>query len=775
MKIPMPKPRAVTAAAGHPEPDPLQMDRRRKAWELGASGDYAAAEAAWRDMLAARYDDGDAAVELGRVLVAQDKHGEAIKAFERGLEFGADPIATRLELGQALLAEKKYPDARVNFDEVLARSPDHLDALVGLAAALRALKQFEAALATAAHAASLRPDSADAAFAHGEALRELAREDDAVVHLRKALELKPDHRGAGMAFAALMRKLKRPREALAPMRQLVEHHPNAHDCLLALASVLMDLRDYADASKYYRRALAIRPTDAGAYMTLGQCLMGLGRIDEAIDATQQALAIEPWSRGARFGLGLMYLALGHFDEGWPLYEYRFQGEMKPVRDDILAAPWCGEDLAGKSILVIGEQANGDYFQFIRYVGPLARTAGAEVTFFGPKRLQRLLASAAPSARYATDLPPDRRYDYQVYSGSLPGLFHKLRWPIPPTPYLFVEPGLVDRWRSTIGATGVKIGIAWQGSVYTGPHAERPFRLEHLLPVARVPGVRLISLQIGTGQEQLEAMPPGMEVETLGPDFDAGEDGFIDTAAAIMNLDLVITCDTSIAHLAGALGKPVWLALNEAPEWRWGRSGSRTAWYANMRLFRQKTRGDWDGVFEEMAAALRFQMHPEAMPGNGHEATGAPAPMVPVSWGECLDKITILEIKARKATGAEAAANVSAELEALKGTLAQLGPLTGSLEELVGRLRIVNESLWTVEDDLRECEGRERFDARFVELARSVYRLNDERARIKRAINSATNSSIVEEKIYSIGRTATDQIVAVVEGPGAVVVVPPDVV
>jgi hypothetical protein len=252
---------------------------------------------------------------------------------------------------------------------------------------------------------------------------------------------------------------------------------------------------------------------------------------------------------------------------------------------------------------------------------------------------------------------------------------------------------------------------------------------------------------------MKSLPPGMVVESLGRDFDNGEDGFVDAAAAMANLDLVIACDTSLAHLAGGLGKEAWIALNESPEWRWGRSGKETMWYGNATLFRQQTRGDWDGVFQEMANSLKARLAENAPSSNSTiEMPMIDTARIPVSWGECIDKATILEIKARHANG-QAIKNVETELAALNLVISDLQLFDGQILELREQLKAVNEMLWGVEDELRVCERKGKFDAGFVELARSVYRLNDKRAAIKRAINTATSSAIVEEKIYPNSITA----------------------
>ena len=750
MIIPMPKPtsKGADAKSSYPAPDPLNMMLRRKAWNLSKEGSDPEAAEVWREILRVRYDDGNAAEELGLVLGRQGKDAEAVAAFERALQFGGSPISIKLNLGRALLKLARHTDARVNFEDVLAGNPDDVDALVGLSAALRGAGKHEAALHPAQRAAELKPESADAAFAKGEALKRLERPDEAAESLGRAIDLDPSHREAGISLGKLLGAQKRHGEAVSILRSTVELHPNDLDSLLELGNACLATRNYAEANSVYRRVLAIQPTSVVAECNLALSLSGMGRVDEAIEACGRALVIEPWSRAARFNLATMHLSLGRLDEGWPGYEFRFADGMKPIREDIHAAPWCGEDLKGKSILVLGEQANGDYIQFVRYLQPLADSA-ASVDFFAPKRLLRLLKTLPGRVKFISDLVPGACYDFQCYVASLPGRFHQKGWPIPHTPYLAADPVLSKRWAKQIGAHGFRIGVAWQGSAYSGQHSERAFKLENLLPLARLPGVRLISLQIGHGDEQRATLPEGMVVEAPGPDFDTGEDGFVDTAAVIANVDMVVSCDTSLAHLAGALGKPVWIALNEAPEWRWRRSGSDTVWYPNARLFRQKMRGDWDGVFQEMAGALGDILKgARVWPAQAAMNAKPALPHVPVSWGECIDKITILEIKSRKSTSKEVSANVATELAVLTEALAHLPSATPDLGEMRLKLQHINEKLWAVEDDLRRCEQKQAFDNGFVDLARSVYSLNDERARIKRAINTLTGSLIVEEKIYA---------------------------
>jgi hypothetical protein len=308
------------------------------------------------------------------------------------------------------------------------------------------------------------------------------------------------------------------------------------------------------------------------------------------------------------------------------------------------------------------------------------------------------------------------------------------------PYLFAEPALREMWQRRIGSHGFKIGVVWQGNADPEADRARSMPLAALSPLAEVEGVRLISLQIGRGEEQLLNQPASMRVETLGADFDAGPDAFVDTAAAMESLDLVVTCDTSIAHLAGALARPVWVALKVDAEWRWLTGRDDSPWYPTMRLFRQSRRGVWRDVFEAMAREIAAR---PARPG-AHRLISTPC-----SVGELLDKITILRIKSDRIRDEQKLSNVRRELALLEGLARSHGLAEPAIDQLIERLAAVNARLWTVEDSIRECELEGDFGPRFVALARSVYAENDERAAIKRAINALSNSALVEEKSYGV--------------------------
>jgi hypothetical protein len=252
-------------------------------------------------------------------------------------------------------------------------------------------------------------------------------------------------------------------------------------------------------------------------------------------------------------------------------------------------------------------------------------------------------------------------------------------------------------------------------------------------------VRLISL-VKDMDPEAERTASALGIESLGKEFDQGPDSFLDTAAVMANLDLIVTSDTSIAHLAGALARPVFLAVKHVPDWRWMAAGAHSPWYPSMRIFRQQTRGDWRPVLAAIAAAVEQRM--AGAPDNGAEIA------LPSGVGELIDKITILEIKASRIRDPDKLANIRHELQLLR-RLKQEHQVSGTaIDVLEQALKQANAELWEVEDALRSCEERGDFGEEFVALARSVYKTNDRRAELKKRINTLCNSAIVEEKSYS---------------------------
>ena len=268
------------------------------------------------------------------------------------------------------------------------------------------------------------------------------------------------------------------------------------------------------------------------------------------------------------------------------------------------ANWHGEDLEGRHLLVFSEQGLGDIIQFARYLPLLARNR-CQITFLTGAKLIRLLRPLTSGIEVISTLGTERKFDFQCALMSLPHRFGTDLASIPNSvPYLRAEDALIARWRERIGAHGFKIGIAWQGNPQAPIDRGRSIPLTEYFALARLPGVRLISLQKQHGLDQLGELPDDVTIETLGEDFDNGPDAFVDTAAVMENLDLIITSDTSIAHLAGALGRSTWIALKYVPDWRWLLDREDSPWYPTVRLFRQSERDNWQPVFAKIERELR---------------------------------------------------------------------------------------------------------------------------------------------------------------------------
>ncbi len=367
-----------------------------------------------------------------------------MNSFERALHYAPASIATKLELGRALLSLRRPKDARFNFEDLLAREPNNVDALAGLARTLRNLGQVEDAMLVAQRGLACEPAHPAIMLEKAQALRSLKRTKEAIAAFEQVLSVRPDDREAGQELAKLLVESKRVAEAVVVLRTLLRNHPADLSVWLDFGAALLAARNYGEAVDALRHALVLKPTSAWAYASLALAFFGQNRSAEALAACDSALAIEPNSVAARFNKGCIHLARGEFAPGWEGYEFRLAiGDKKGIREDIDAPPWCGEDLSGKSILVLGEQAYGDYIQFARYAAALC-DRGADVSLFVPQRLKRLLSSLPGPIRLLDSIGPHLRPDFQIHLMSLPHRFDRLGLPIPKPPYLSAEPDLRER-------------------------------------------------------------------------------------------------------------------------------------------------------------------------------------------------------------------------------------------------------------------------------------------------------------------------------------------
>jgi tetratricopeptide (TPR) repeat protein len=640
-----------------------------------------------------------AAVALWR----EQRRDKAIELMDEALRLKPD-FADALCMGAYMLSECGQPQSAMRFyRRALALDASLVVGHVNLGKLLFAAEKFTEALASFAAATRLAPHDPDAWCSRAGTLRELGRLEESVEAAKRALELRPDFPEAAINLGNALLKLDRSEEAF-------------------------------DA---YLQASNPGPCLAKALLGQGLTLRNLGRFAEAMTAFDRAAALG--SREAVAGKGCLMLTLGDFENGLEGYEARWlKGKSIAEALGTRFETWKGPGREAKRVLVLNDHGLGDTIQFFRYL-PMMAAVGVDATFVCPPRLRRLLSSKT-KARFADSPPDGESFDAQIAISSLPRAFGTRLETVPAAvPYLAAEPALREMWLKRIGAQGFKIGVVWQGNPDPEADRARSLALNALAPLAAIAGVRLISLQKGFGEDQLSNLQASLRVETLGANFDAGPDAFVDTAAVMTCLDLVVTCDTSVAHLAGALAVPVWVALKSDAEWRWMAGRSDSPWYPTMRLFRQTHRGVWSDVFQAMAAELAQLAQRRTTPRMVS---------TPGSLGELIDKITILRIKAERIDEPTKLANVHRELTLLERSAREDGLSGASIDLLTDQLAAVNGRLWTIEDALRACERERDFGPRFVALARSVYCENDTRAAIKRAINTLASSALIEEKSYA---------------------------
>ncbi len=461
----------------------------------------------------------------------------------------------------------RLPQARALYQQILAQQPEHAGALhfSGVMALQEGRNDVAADLI--AKAIGLQPNSPEAYCNLGIALQGKGQLDGAIAAYRRAIGLKPDY-------------------------------PEAHS---NLGAALRDTGNLDDASAALRRAIALRPGFADAHSNLGIVLREMGMLDEARTAYRRAIALKPGYPEAHHNLALLLLLQGEFLEGWNEFEWRWRcKQFLSPRRTFGQAQWDGSDLAARTILLHAEQGFGDTIQLVRYV-PLVAARGGQVVLEAAPELRRLLQGTRGIARWvdAGDaLPP---FDVHCPLLSLPMAFGTTLQNIPHTvPYVQADAEGVERWRKELSGDGRrKVGLAWAGEPTHGNDRNRSLSLSALAPLADAKGVTFYSLQKGDAAKQATNPPAGMELI----DRTAELTDFADTAAFIANLDLVISVDTAVAHLAGAMGKPVWTLLPFVPDWRWLMQREDSPWYPTMRLCRQRGRGDWGSVISRVAEAL----------------------------------------------------------------------------------------------------------------------------------------------------------------------------
>lgn len=504
--------------------------------------------------------------------------------------------------GVALQALNRLDEALDCYQTALQRRPDFQQALFNMGNTCRSLGRPEQARACYCRALELKPDFVQAHLALGEIAKELKEYAQACTHFEQALSIDSSCSEAFQGLAETYQAEEKFEDAISAYRMVLTLQPDRADVWNLLGTVYHALEELDEAEVCYRRALALFPDRVAVLNNLGVVLNAQGRISDAIAVYRHLLEVDEAYADGHWNLSVALLAAGEYPEGWQEYEWRFLKPNPVATRDFPQPRWNGSVLQGRTILLHAEQGFGDTIQFARYACLLANNGGRVILECQVPALKRLLHSLDGISEIVVAGEPLPPFDCHLPLMSLPLMFGTTLETIPANiPYLAAESVDVEVWQQRLGpATAFRVGLVWFAKQSQVLNRKRSCRLELFAPLLAVPGVEFFSLQVGLGTEQLAECSPDFTIK----DLTSRITDFADTAGFIANLDLVITIDTAVAHLAGALGARTWVILPHVAEWRWLFQREDSPWYPTMRLFRQPSQGDWPSLMDNVAAALR---------------------------------------------------------------------------------------------------------------------------------------------------------------------------
>jgi tetratricopeptide (TPR) repeat protein len=552
---------------------------------------------------------------LGNALRDRGELDDADTCYRTALKLQPNLAEAHTNLGSVLTELGRLEQAIDCHRRALAVNPNLPEAHTNLGRVLQQQRRLDQAVVSYRTALALRPDHPQAHCNLGSALEDQGQMEDAAIAYRTALDLKPDFPEAHYNLGNVLRIQGRLDQAVTCFRHAVSHRPNFPEAHNNLGQVLNEPGELDQAIASYRSALDLKPDFPEAHNNLGKALGEQGQLDKAVACYRAALALRPDFPDAHHNLALVLLARGDMAAGWQEYEWRWKTPHTIDHHRAFVQPrWRGEAADGKTLLIHAEQGFGDTVQFCRYAS-LAAARGLRVIMQVPKPLVRLLHGLQGVDLVVANGDDPPAFDLHCPMLSLPLALGTTITTIPSAvPYLHVDPAQAAAWQARLAAMagqGPRIGLVWAGDPGKSPgqaarDRRRSIAPDRLAPLFETPGLQFFSLQ------KDGPLPPGNVPIT---DFMDEMDDFADTAALIANLDLVISVDTAVAHMAAALGKPVWVLYGFEPDWRWLGGQSDSPWYPALRLYRQTNPGDWDGVLAEVARDLpaSYKTHPKHVP------------------------------------------------------------------------------------------------------------------------------------------------------------------
>ena len=573
----------------------------KKAFHFHKCGQLEKAERIYSKILGIMPGHADALHLLGLIYFEKGDTRNAEEFISRAIENDETVPLFYVSLGDVLQVKGNFSDAAACYRKALSLNPDLVEALCNMGNLLRQQGKFNHAIACYQKSLAINPLLPEVHNNMGLAYHKKNDYDAAVSCFKQSVSLKPDCADAYNNLGNVYRDQSKFKEAAEQYQHALQLRPKDSMINYNLGVLFQMQNDVDHACEFYQKAAEHKPEIPDAHNNLGKLHHDRNQLAQAIWHYNRAIQLSPEHTDAHFNRSLSYLAAGRYAEGWKGYEWRFKRkEWKKIYPHRLQARrWDGSDFSGKTLLVHSEQGFGDTLQFIRYL-PQVKAKGGTVVFEMRPELYNLLKDFPGVDRgvpMSFEQPPLQAYDAYVPLMSLCGIFGTTLETIPNSvPYIHVSSEKREHWGLRISGSELKIGLAWAAKT-TYKH-EKSCLLENFFPLMDLPGTQFYGLQKGNAAEQLKNLSSYMI--NLGEEFET----FADTAGAIDCLDLVISVDTAVAHLAGSMGKPVWVLLPFSADWRWLLERRDSPWYPTMRLFRQSQPGDWKPVMLQLHMELR---------------------------------------------------------------------------------------------------------------------------------------------------------------------------
>ncbi len=564
------------------------------------------AEKLYKQLLKNDPNNPDLLHSLGVIAYQKGQYDIAVELINKAIKQNDSVAQYHNTLGIALEALGKFHEAILTYHQAVSIKRDYTEAYHNMAIALQSQGQHDVAVEKCTQAISLKPDYAQAYNTMAFSLEKQNLYDKAVENYRQAIRLEPSFVEAYNHLGVVLNGQGKIDEAVKNFKLALQYDPHYAEVYNNLGIALKEQEQFAEAMANFDRALQLDPHFFEAYYNLANSLRDEGRCTEAIKNYQQAIRLKSDYAQAHWNMSLAHLLNGDYIEGWKGYRWRRNADLKILTDyHSTGKPrWDGSSFKSRRLLVHYEQGLGDNIQFARFL-PMVKARGGTVIFETLKPIIGLFRDF-PGVDEFIEYNPDQKLfvQFDVYTSlfDLPNIFGTTLETIPSeVPYIHADPAKVDYWRNKLSGDDFKVGIVWAGSPEHGNDRYRSCSLECFAPLAEIEGVQLYGLQKGQAAQQMDEYAGTMKVTNISKHFD----DFTETAAAIQNLDLVISVDTSVLHLTGAMGKPTWALIPYAPEWRWMLERQDSPWYPTMRLFRQKEWGQWKPVFEYLKQELRI--------------------------------------------------------------------------------------------------------------------------------------------------------------------------